>query len=215
MKSNKVCLIEDHEILWALTQQELVEAWYNCDRHTSRDDSIKIHQYDCFILDVMLPGYDGFQIWTIIREQSDVGIIYLTAKLKFTDKKKWFNIWADDYLTKPFVMNELILRIGAIIKRTPDRIIQLSTWIIIDLEKRIINKNNINIHCTPIEWHVLQELMANIWRPCSRVALVEAWRGEDSLFSMSRSLDVTIANLRSKLWKESITTVSKVWYQIN
>jgi DNA-binding response OmpR family regulator len=214
MKPNKICLIEDHEILWALTQQELTEAWYSCDRYTSREDDIKIHQYDCFILDVMLPGYDGFQIWSIIRKQSEVGVIYLTAKLEFTDKKIWFDIWADDYLTKPFVMNELILRISAIIKRTPNRIIQLSTWITIDLAKRMISKDSTDIHCTPIERHVLQELIENIWRPCSRVMLVEAWRGEDSLFSMSRSLDVTIANLRSKLWKESIITIPKVWYQI-
>lgn len=214
MDLNRICLIEDHEILWALTQQELIEAWYSCDRHTSWQEEIQFDNYDCFILDVMLPGYNGFEIWWLIREQSDVWIIYLTAKSEFTDKKIGFNLWADDYLTKPFIMDELILRIKALIRRTPERIAQLTTWISVDVTKRIILKETQEIHCTPIERHVLQELIENIWRPCSRIALVEAWWWEDSLFSMSRSLDVTIANLRSKLWKECIITVPKVWYQI-
>jgi DNA-binding response OmpR family regulator len=212
---HSLCLIEDHKTLWKLTQQELQNAWYTCDRYKNWDEAIKIEQYDCFVLDVMLPWIDGFEIWKKIRERSEIWIIYLTAKIQLEDKIVWFEVWADDYLTKPFAMKELTLRIDALLQRIPTHSILLNSWIRIDSSKRAVtNTDGSTIHCTPIERHVLTELTKNHWQPCSRVDLVEAWWWEDSLFSMSRSLDVTIANLRSKLWKETIITIPKVGYQI-
>lgn len=209
-----ICLIEDHETLWKLTQQELQSSWYACERYTSWNSDINIEQFDCFVLDVMLPWIDGFTIWKNIRAVSDVWIIYLTAKIQLEDKIRWFKTWADDYLTKPFLMKELTLRIAALLQRVPKSTILLSTWVTIDITKRIITNQTQTIHCTPIERHVLTELVQNHWKPCSRVSLIEAGWWEDSLFSMSRSLDVTIANLRSKLWKSVISTIPKIWYQL-
>lgn len=213
--TTKLCLIEDHNTLWWLTQQELMSSWYQCDRFCSWNDAIIIDQYDCFILDVMLPWINGFQIWKTIREQSQAWIIYLTAKIQLEDKIVWFETWADDYLTKPFVMKELLIRIEALLQRVPRHAILLNSQIAINTSQRTVTDTTGNlIHCTPIEWRVLYELTKNYWQPCSRVDLVEAWWWEDSLFSMSRSLDVTIANLRVKLWKSSIITIPKFWYQI-
>lgn len=214
MSRYSICFIEDHEVLWSITQQELQVAWYHCDRFTSRTDAIDILLYDCFILDVMLPGYDGFTIWSMIRKKSDAWIIYLTAKVQFTDKETWFWVWADDYLTKPFKVEELLLRIKALITRLPEKVLTLENWTTIDTESREVTYKWKVIHLTPIERRVLWTLVENIWIPCSRVVLIESWWWDDMLFSMSRSLDVTIANLRSKLWKSSITTISKVWYQL-
>lgn len=210
-----LCLVEDNQTLWSLIHQWLMEEGFECTWYTSAEDVKDIEKYDCFLLDVMLPWQDWYSLWAHIRKQSNAGIIFLTAKWQLQDKSQWFEAWGDDYLVKPFAMQELTMRIDALLERIPNQSVYIAEDIVINFDKRTVSKKNNVIHLTPIERKVLETLHNNVWIPCSRVVLVEAWRGHEDLFSMSRSLDVTIANLRSKLGKTCIITISKIGYQLN
>ena len=194
----------------------LLEAWYDCDRYMSVEETSEtdISDYHLFVLDVMLPGVDGFSFGKEIRKHSEAGIIFLTAKSWLDDKIEWFDLGGDDYLTKPFKMKELIARIDALSTRLePTHYITI--WdVSLDRKARSIRKHNELVHLTPTEWELVWFLLKNRWSVCRRADIIEyIWWG-DQVYEMSRSLDVAVANIRKKLGKEFITTLPWVWYQL-
>lgn len=211
-----ICLIEDNKKLWTLVHQWLLDEWWRCDRYTSVEKLSEKHfmRYHIFLVDVMLPGQDWFSFVQTLRECSDVGVIMLTAKWSLDDKKVWFDAWADDYLVKPFSLDELILRIEALSTRLSD-ISYYTFWeIFIDWKSRLARKWEEILHLTPIEREVLKCLLAHTWVVAQRADIIEHVRWADEMRWMSRSLDVTISHLRSKLSKEMIQTIPWIWYQI-
>jgi len=211
-----LCLIEDNKKLWNLLQQALLEEWYACDWYTSAEKVSfnNITKYHIFIIDVMLPGEDGYSFAKRLREAVPVGIIFLTARWSLQDKQQWFEAGADDYIVKPFVTDELVMRIDSLSTRIKDIHYFVFNDISIDWKGREIKKGDAYMHLTPIEWEVLWYLLRNVWLVCNRTDIIEYVRGTDDLFSMSRSLDVTIANIRKKLDKKMIETITNVWYKI-
>ncbi len=211
-----LCLIEDNQKLGSMISEVLIDEWYHCDRYESVESFPIQHslRYHIFLLDINLPWEDGLSFATKLREWWTVGIIFLTAKWTLDDKMKWFDAWADDYLVKPFETKELIARIDSLTTRLSEQYYYVFDDIYIDQKNREVKKWESHIHLTPIEREVLWFLLRSTGFVCSRWDIIDHVRWHDALFSMSRSLDVTIAHLRSKLQKEMIETVSGVWYKI-
>lgn len=211
-----ICLVEDNVKLWDMVQQSLLEEWYMCDRYTSVEkiDIGKQARYHLFLLDVMLPWEDGVSFAKRLRNESKVWIIMLTAKSSMNDKEEWFDSGADDYITKPFKVRELVLRIDALSERLePTTFFKL--WdIFIDRKGRCAKKDWSLVHLTPTEWEVMWCLLRSKWSVCWRADLIEHVWWTDEMYGMNRSLDVSIANIRKKLWKECIDTTPWVWYQL-
>lgn len=211
-----LCLIEDNKKLWSMIQQSLIEEWYTCDRYQSVENFPSKHssRYHIFLLDVNLPGMSGIDFGTELRESWPVGIIFLTANGTLDDKMKWFDAGADDYIVKPFAMKELFVRIESLGTRLSDEHYFVFDDIYIDWKNHEARKWDVHIHLTPIEREVLWYMLKNAWFVCVRADIIDHVRWYDALFSMSRSLDVTIAHLRKKLDKSMIETESGVWYKV-
>lgn len=168
-------------------------------------ESMKKHQYDLVILDVMMPEINGWDTCKYIREDSDVPIIMLTARDQTLDKVKGLTLGADDYITKPFEEIELLARIEALLRRVshknkeelPKHIIT-HKGITINLEYYQVFYNHEEIELTPKEFQLLQAFLTNIGKVLSREKLMETVWGFE-FFGDARTVDSHVKNLREKL----------------
>ena len=202
-----ILLAEDDDNLGLLLNTFLKAKGFNVD--LARNGSIAYQMfneksYDFLILDVMMPEMDGFSLAKEIREtDKDVPILFLTAKALKEDKLEGFSVGADDYLTKPFSMEELLARINAILKRTrtesgkPAAIYQVGRFAF-DADKRIIDIDGELVKLTTKENHLLKLLSKNKNEVLDRQAALRAIWGDDNYFN-GRSMDVYIAKLRKIL----------------
>jgi DNA-binding response OmpR family regulator len=175
------------------------------------------------VLDLMLPGLDGMEICRQLRQESDVPIIMLTARVEEEDRLEGLNLGADDYVTKPFSPRELAARVRAVLRRTardaeqegPPR---LSIGdITVDLEKRTVEMRGEQVHLTPTEYRLLVLLMREPGRTFSRDQIIDHVFGYD-FDGFDRTVDAHVSNLRSKLEKDPykpryIRTVYGVGYR--
>ena len=206
----KILLAEDDENLGKLLESFLKAK--NFDVDLARNGKIALEKfnqntYHFLVLDVMMPEMDGFTVAKEIREiDSDVPILFLTAKSMKEDKLEGFSIGADDYLTKPFSMEELLARIEAILKRTKsdngpiDDTYTIGRFVF-DPQKRIIDIDGDNQKLTTKESQLLKLLAKNKHEILDRQAALRAIWGDDNYFN-GRSMDVYIAKLRKILRKD-------------
>lgn len=164
---------------------------------------------DLCILDVMLPKKDGYSLAKDIRKISpDVPIIFLTAKSQTQDKLEGFNAGADDYITKPFDFDELLLRIDAILKRTLDKngltkkdIFKIGDYTFDFKNQLLTYKDGTEQHLTKKEADLLRLLVININNVAERGLLLESVWGKNDYFT-GRSMDVFISKIRKYLSKD-------------
>ena len=168
--------------------------------------------YDLLLLDVMLPGIDGFEICNQMREQSrDQAIIMLTAKGTDEDVIKGLSLGADDYVSKPFSVAQLVLRVQAVLRRSinespSNETIVLDANTAIDCLNMSGNANGKTLAFTRREIDLLQYLEANSHRPVSRDELLsKVWGYADDLDLETRTVDIHIAKLRRKIETNSAT----------
>jgi len=173
--------------------------------------------YDLVVLDIWLPNFNWLEVCKSIRDLwKNIPILVLTARNSLEDKRNAFNNWADDYLTKPFDYEELLLRINALIRRNfaiKSDIIKL--WDIeININIKRVTKDSEYIHLSNLEYKLLLYLIHNKTKVISKKELFEKvwWEYDD--FSISRTVDVYIWYLRKKIWTEIICTVRGQWYII-
>ncbi len=161
---------------------------------------------DLVLLDIMLPLLDGFEVCRRVREKSNVPILMLTAKEEEVDKVLGLELGADDYITKPFGMRELIARIKANIRRsdkmnvaedTPSDIRDFGT-LLIDTNRYEVKKNNISLELTLREFELLRYLAEREDKVFSREQLLEEVWGYE-YYGDIRTVDVTVRRLREKL----------------
>jgi two-component system, OmpR family, response regulator len=167
-------------------------------------DKYKNDKYDFLILDVMMPEMDGFTLAKEIREtDKKIPILFLTAKAMKEDKLQGFEIGADDYLTKPFQMEELVARIGAILNRSgissseENEIFNIGN-LTFEPEKRILHLPDEDRKLTTKESSLLELLIKNKDEILDRQATLRLIWGDDNYFN-GRSMDVYIAKLRKLL----------------
>ena len=186
---------------------------YAADGNTGLDEALT-GKFDLILLDVMLPGMDGFAICAAIRkEDREQPIIMLTAKTSDEDIIQGLQLGADDYVAKPFSVAQLILRIQAVLRRSgltqeTDHIIELGSTkkknlIKIDTRNLSANKNNQDIHFTRREMDILLYLSNNADRPVPRDELLnKIWGYAKNLDLETRTVDIHVAKLRRKMEKD-------------
>ena len=157
---------------------------------------------DLILLDIMMPEMDGFEFIRAFRKESETPIILLTAKLEESDKVIGLELGADDYITKPFGMRELVARIHTVMRRAaqiphPSSRLQIGE-ILLDRETHSVSVSDRQVHLTPSEFDLLALLMDTPGRVFSRMDLLEDLQGT-SFEGVARTIDVHIRNLRTKI----------------
>lgn len=229
MSKEKILIIEDEEHIQELLTFNLNKEQYiviNILDGTNALETIAKEKPDLIILDLMLPGKDGIEICKEIRQNKELNylpIIMLTAKSEEIDKVLGLEIGADDYVTKPFSIKELIARIRAILRRTTinnntdnDIVIKIGD-ILIDKTGYEVFKNDKKINLTLKEFELLYLLATNRGKVLTRDYLLDKIWGYE-YFEGTRTVDVHIRHLRKKLEEETtclIDTIRGVGYRIN
>ncbi|MTI49028.1 winged helix-turn-helix domain-containing protein [Sporosalibacterium faouarense] len=229
MSYGKVLVVDDEEHIVELIKfnlegngYEVIEA-YDGIRAIELAKNEKI---DIVILDLMLPGTDGIEVCRTLRKDPStekLPIIMLTAKSEETDKVLGLEIGADDYITKPFSVRELIARMKAVLRRSKDdkkeekKIIEIHD-IIIDVEKHEVTRNNEKVELTLKEFELLRILAENRGKVLSRNMLLDEVWGYD-YFGETRTVDVHIRHLRKKIEENDkapkyIETIRGVGYKM-
>lgn len=213
---SKIYVIEDEIAISKAIQLNLEAAGYEVAAAYNGDDVMAAlfdgQHFDLAILDIMIPGKNGFEL---LRPLTDRGIpvIFLTAKSDVDSKVTGLSDGAEDYITKPFAMPELLVRVGKVLERhgTADKVLSIDD-LTINVPERNVKKNNEALSLTPIEFDLLLVLARNKNIALSRdKLLVEVW---GQLFEgETRTVDVHIAQLRKKTGLQ-IVSVPKVGYRL-
>ena len=219
----KVLVVEDDQIIWPNICEYLEENSFLVTLKENWQDWLKEalkNKYDIFILDVMLPLKDGFSIAKEIREDwIKTPIIFLTAKEDLESKERWFNVWWDDYLTKPFKLKELVLRIRSILKRVNKSEIldKIVAWdIILDLGLKEVKRWNKVINLTPKEFMILEYLMKNKGKAVPKKEILEYiwWINNDIWSDVIRAHILTLRKKLNDWFKfDPIVTVRWIWFK--
>jgi len=212
-------LVEDTVDLWETIRDYLITCWFYVDRTTTisqTKQSLEHKVFDCIILDRMLPDWSWQELCKFIKENRNTPVIMSTAKSQIEDKLEGFDWWADDYITKPYDLRELEVRVIALTKRQ-ENIVATQKFgnLSINTESMIIIKNKKEIHCTASEWIIIKILCESEGRAVSRSDLIDYVRGGEWTWWYENKLDVLISGLRKKLGKNFIETVKWFWYKIN
>ena len=214
---NRILIVEDEVAIARLIEMSLMHAGYQCEMvHDGLQAADKIEQtdYDLVLLDIMLPGLDGYELLEYLRPM-DTSVIFITAKGTLGDRVKGLNLGADDYIVKPFEVEELIARVESVLRRAGKGGAKLQAFdVIMDTVARSVKQNGLDVALTPREFDLLEQLMRNRGAALYRDVLFNrVWGGE--MDSDTRTLDLHIQRLRKKLnWHNHIKTVYKVGYML-
>lgn len=218
MKAKKhILLVEDDESMGFLLKDSLENYNYRVTHYSDGKSALSEFQsrtFDLCLLDVMMPNMDGFTLASEIRKNDlDTPIIFLTAKAMKEDRIKGFKIGADDYVTKPFSIEELTLRIKAVLKRgkvsqVTNQIISFSKYTL-DLENIILNIGKKQIQLTRKEADILALFASNKNTLLKREFILKSVWEDDSYF-IGRSLDVFISKLRKHFKTDSNISITNI-----
>jgi DNA-binding response OmpR family regulator len=179
---------------------------------------------DLVLLDLMLPGMHGFEVCRALRKRTAIPIVILTARTDEVDRIVGLEVGADDYVTKPFSMIELIARLRALLRRSAGSLVQQEAEVIaagplaVDLGRREALINGEPLHLNPKEFDLLVMLMQNRGKTLTRDQLLnKVWKYDSSGFS--RTVDVHIGRLRRKIERHSdapvrIITIRRYGYRL-
>ncbi len=171
--------------------------------------------YDLVLLDIMIPKIDGYELLEYMKQINPTPTIFITAKSQVYDKIKGLKQGADDYITKPFAIEELVARIEAVLRRYhKGNDIQTMGDVEINIVARTVKKDGHVVCLTPKEFDLLILLIQNKNFALYRETIFEKVWGEELEFE-TRTLDLHIQRLRKKLgWKDKIKTVYKIGYML-
>ena len=218
-----VLVVEDELKIARLVRDYLTEAGYHvalANDGRSGLAAVRSERPDLVILDIGLPGMDGYDVTRAIRSSSATPIIMLTARNEETDRVIGLELGADDYVVKPFSPRELVARVKAVLRRSsgalPTELIRADD-LIIDIAKRSVERDDERIELTTSEFEILRHMASQPGRVFTRGQLLEAVRGV-SFESYERSIDAHVKNIRKKLEPDPrhpryITTIHGVGYR--
>ena len=237
MKKNKILIVEDETNIADSIKLNLEAEGYNVEYTT--DGQMGLHyartlKPDLIILDIMLPKLDGFEVNKIIQKELSIPVIFLTAKSDELSTVLGLELGADDYISKPFSMRELVSRVKAVLRRlentkshsmpsqinnNPQKGKFIYDDIEIDIDGRRVLRNGNLIHLKPKEFEILVYLSSNQGMAISRDALLDKIWGID-YFGDKRTVDVHIRWLRKKIELDSqkpkhLITVRNVGYRFD
>jgi DNA-binding response OmpR family regulator len=219
----RVLVIDDDERIRELLAEYLGARGLAVD--TAADGELGLAQlrgggFDLVVLDVMMPGMDGFEVCRALRAFSPVPVIMLTARGDDFDRIVGLELGADDYMPKPFNPRELLARISAVLRRStataaPSARIAAGP-LTVDVDRRQVELDGTLVELTTTEFELLRTLVANAGRVIPRERLMEMARGADYA-AFDRSIDVHVSNIRRKLGDDDrrfVKTVRGVGYTV-
>ena len=222
MDMPKILVVDDEEDLCEILKFNLEIEGYEVDTAFSAEEALKmdIASYQLLLLDVMMGEISGFKMASILKKEektADIPIIFLTAKDTENDMLTGFNLGADDYISKPFSLREVIARVKAVLRRTSptqgkEAQEQLQyKGLLVDITKKKVSIDGIEISLTKKEFEILLLLLQNKGRVFSREdILARIW--SDEVYVLDRTIDVNITRLRKKIGEYGKCIVTRLGY---
>ena len=221
----RILIVEDNTDLAYGLRNNLEIDGHSVDAVESGEDALdyfRVRSADLMVLDLMLPNLDGYQVLRRLRADGhDLPVLILTARSQEADKVLGFRLGADDYVTKPFGVLEVLARVTALLRRTARssslRPIERFGEIEINRDRRIVTRSGGRVELTPMEFELLLALIARRGATASRLELLRDVWGHSAAV-VTRTVDTHIAELRRKLESDPahpqhIVTVRKVGYR--
>ncbi|MCZ6599102.1 MAG: response regulator transcription factor [Planctomycetota bacterium] len=206
----RVLVIEDEVDLASALQRALREEGYACDvAHDGRTGVLNVvsWDYDLVVLDLMLPGLGGLTVLHRLRDQKPTPVLVLTARDALADKVALLDAGADDYLTKPFELAELLARVRSLIRRAahePGPKLEVN-GLEVDLVAREVTRDGIPVPLTPKEYALVEYLVLHRGEVITRTRIYEHLYDEHE-DTLSNVVDVYVSNVRKKLGREFVRT---------
>ncbi len=224
---SKTILIADDEqhILDTVGAYLRAEGYHILTARNGRDAvfAFRHHRPDLVILDVMMPELNGWEAARLIRQESRVPLLFLTARVDDIDQITGLEIGADDYITKPFSPRVVVARVRALLRRAgndvpAETLIYRHGALELNTESRLLTVNGQRIDLTPSEFNLIQTLIARPGRVFTRMELLDSVQGE-AYAAYERTIDIHIKNLRLKIGDDPrnptyIETVYGVGYRM-
>jgi len=215
----RLLLVEDDPMLGKAVQTALTQAGYTVDLAEdgeAADEALAATPYDLALLDINLPGKSGLEVLSGLRKRkSDLPVLALTARDTTRQRVEGLDTGADDYLTKPFDLDELLARIRALLRRSGGRTAPVITHgdLTLDPAARVLTRKDIPVNLSAREFAILAVLMENAGRILSRQQIEEKLYGWDMEVD-SNAIEVHISHLRKKLGEQLIKTIRGLGYVI-
>ena len=218
----KILIIEDDKWIAGSLKLYLENSWFDvflCYDWWKAIDKIDEIKPNLIILDINLPWKDWIQICKEVNNKERLSIIMLTARSSELDRITWLELWADDYIAKPFSPRELLARIHTIFRRL-DKNNQTSNTLEfdnlkIDIDKKLVFVDWKKINLTSNEYNLFKKIVENKGKLVSREILMTEVMWYDN-YLYDRTIDTHVKNLRKKVWiKDLILTVRWEWYRLN
>lgn len=218
----KILVVDDEEDLCEILKFNLENEGYFVDTASSAEEALKldINKYNLLLLDVMMGEISGFKMANILKKNKqteNIPIIFITAKDTENDKITGFNLGADDYISKPFSLREVIARVKALLRRVSqdeesnNKNLLSFKNLVIDMEKKKVSIDNEEISLTKKEFEILYLLLKNAGRVFSRDEILEKiW--QDEAYVLDRTIDVNITRLRKKVGVYGKNIVTRLGY---
>lgn len=206
----RLLVVEDEPDLLHTIATALREEGYAVDTAEDGEEGLfkaRECDYDAIVLDVMLPVMNGFEVVKKLRDSKKTPVLMLTARGRINDRITGLDAGADDYLPKPFDLNELFARLRALIRRSAgdaSNVIQIKD-VVIDVAARTVKQNGSLVDLTAREYSLLEHLALRRGKLVTRTELYDHLFDENET-SLSNLLDVHVSNVRKKLGHEFITT---------
>ena len=213
---SKILIVEDEEAIADLEKDYLELSGFTVEVANDGDTGLQKalnEDYDLLILDLMLPGTDGFDICRQVREVKNTPIVMVSAKKDDIDKIRGLGLGADDYMTKPFLIRELIARMNKILSKSKTNKIKIKD-ITIDLDKMMVYKNEKEISLTALETKLLIYMFSNSGKILKRECIIEKiwdWTRNDV---NDNTISVYIKRIREKLDTDIIVTIKGIGYMV-
>lgn len=222
MNGTRILVVDDEEDLCEILKFNLENEGYEVDTANSAEEALKmeISSYHLLLLDVMMGEISGFKIANMLKKDkktAGVPIIFITAKDTENDTVTGFNLGADDYISKPFSLREVVARVKAVLRRTaanesgrlPEQISYQS--LVIDITKKKASIDGVEVPLTKKEFEILCLLLQNKGRVFSREDILSrVW--SDEVYVLDRTIDVNITRLRKKIGAYGKCVVTRLGY---
>ena len=222
MNDYRILVVDDEEDLCEILKFNLENEGYEVDTANSAEEALKmnISSYHLLLLDVMMGGISGFKMANLLKKDkktAQVPIIFITAKDTENDTVTGFNLGADDYISKPFSLREVIARVKAVLRRTatsdtekaPEQLCYQS--LVIDITKKKVSIDGEEVPLTKKEFEILFLLLQNKGRVFSREDILSRiW--SDEVYVLDRTIDVNITRLRKKIGTYGKRIVTRLGY---
>ncbi len=221
-KKSRILIVDDEEDICEILKFNLETDGYVVETANSAEDAIgmNVGSYDLLLLDIMMGGMSGFALARKLKSEEatkDVPIIFLTARDTENDVITGFNLGADDYISKPFSIREVLVRVRAVLRRTAEPMDEQHQNVIsyqgleLNLDKKSVSIDGENIPFTKTEFEILHLLLDEKGKVFSRQELIDRiWRKD--VYVLDRTVDVNITRLRKKIGRFSKCIVTRLGF---